>query len=535
MTTKPPIAPDGAGIETTRRPAYIAFVLLEVFALPILLYLGRGRWFRYDEWDYLSTRSATSLHDLFAPHSVHWSTLPILTYRALWAVFGLHSYVPYQAVSILAHLAVAALVRAVMRRAGVRPWTATGVVALLVLFGAGEENVLWAFQIAFTGALAFGLLQLILADHDGPLDRRDTMGLLAGFAGLLCSGLAVTMVVVVGIAVLARRGWRIAAFHTAPLAVAYALWFLAIGHDGFGTEAQGGTSPGTVVSFVRAAVAAAFGRMAQVPGLGWALGALVVVGCFLAWHNRSTNELRRVAAAPVALFVGAFVFLLITGSGRGAGIALASRYSYVVASLVLPAIAIAAEAFMLRWRIATPILALALACAIVGNVRLFDNAGQQRAADFQRAFREAFFLVPRLPIASEMPRDFHPEIGLAPWVTLGWMRDGVAAGRIPSPGAVNAVTVSSAELQLALKLQPNPHPDTCKLMAAPAHVRLTAKSSIQMSGALVIVYTDAAGVRSLASTFAPTRAARYLVAYAPLDLAVRSQSGKGTFRLCNSS
>ncbi len=174
----------------------------------------------------------------------------------------------------------------------------------------------------------------------------------------------------------------------------------------------------------------------------------------------------------------------ITASGRCSGVALASRYSHIVA----------AEAVMHRWRVASLPLALALALtiAIVGNVRLFDNAGQRRAADFQRDFRKSFFLVPRLPIASAVPGGLHPEIGLAPWVTLGWMRDGVASGRIPSPGAVDPVTIASSELHLALGLNIRPIRE-CEHVSTPAIIRLAAGSSIQMSGPLSILYTDAVG------------------------------------------
>ena len=49
-----------------------------------------------------------------------------------------------------------------------------------MFFGAGAENILVVFQITFVGALVFGLVQLLLADHDGPIDRRDWFGLLAG-------------------------------------------------------------------------------------------------------------------------------------------------------------------------------------------------------------------------------------------------------------------------------------------------------------------------------------------------------------------
>src|SRR6185369_9091996 len=125
------------------------------------------------------------------------------------------------------HCVAAALLWLVMGRARVRPWTATIVASAFVLFGAGAQDILWAFQIAFTGALVLGLAHLLLADHDGPVDRRDWFGLAAGFLALLCSGVAVTMVVVVGLATLLRRGWRIAVLHTVPLAAVYGAWWLA--------------------------------------------------------------------------------------------------------------------------------------------------------------------------------------------------------------------------------------------------------------------------------------------------------------------
>ena len=80
----------------------------------------------------------------------------------------------------MVHLVAAALLLAVMRRARVRPWIATAAASSFVLFGAGWENIVVPFQICFTGALAFGLAQLLLADHDGSIDRRDRLGLLAG-------------------------------------------------------------------------------------------------------------------------------------------------------------------------------------------------------------------------------------------------------------------------------------------------------------------------------------------------------------------
>src|SRR5204863_5477275 len=114
-------------------------------------------------------------------------------------------------------LAVVALLRIVMRRAGVRPWLATFIAFVFVFFGSGAENILIAFQITFVGSLMFGLVQLVLADHEGTWDRRDWIGLLAGFAGLMCPGVAIAMTIVVGIAMLLRPAWPIAPLHPAPL------------------------------------------------------------------------------------------------------------------------------------------------------------------------------------------------------------------------------------------------------------------------------------------------------------------------------
>ena len=41
------------------------------------------------------------------------------------------------------------------------------------------------------------------------------LGLAAGLLALMCSGVAVPLVVATGVTVLLRRGWRLAALHTA--------------------------------------------------------------------------------------------------------------------------------------------------------------------------------------------------------------------------------------------------------------------------------------------------------------------------------
>src|SRR5262249_55806786 len=172
---------------------------------------GKDRWFLRDEWVFLTQRGQT-LGDYFVPFDQHWSTIPILSYKLISSVVGLRSYLPYLMVVVVLHLTAAALLRVVMRPMGVGPWIATIAAGIFVLFGPGQQNILWAFQVGFTGSVVFGLLQLIASDHDGPIDRRDWLGLAAGLVALLCSGVALTMLVVVGVATLMRRGWKAALF-----------------------------------------------------------------------------------------------------------------------------------------------------------------------------------------------------------------------------------------------------------------------------------------------------------------------------------
>ena len=95
-----------------------------------------------------------------------------------------------------------------MRRAGVRPWLAAAGATAFLLFGFGYSNIVRAFQVSFDAALLLGLCQLLLADHEGPIDRRDWFGLVCGAIGLMCSGIAITTTFVVGVAALIRRPAR---------------------------------------------------------------------------------------------------------------------------------------------------------------------------------------------------------------------------------------------------------------------------------------------------------------------------------------
>lgn len=449
--------------------------------------LARRLWFFADEWEFLSGRGAGA-HDLLRAHYGHWVALPLLVYRALWWAVGLRSYLPYAGLAIALHLGVAVLLWTIMRRAAVRPWTATAAASAFALFGAGAQDILWAFQIAFTGALLLGLVHLVLADHDGPLDGRDWLGLAAGSAALLCSGVAVTMVLVVGIATLLRRSWRVAAVHCLPLVVVYTAWWLGASR---GKYASAG-SLGQILRWCGTGAARTFGALGQVAGVGWLLAAALVAGGVLAVRDACRRGRRGERAAPVAMLAGAALFLVIAAldrSGFGTAGARAGRYLHVVAALLLPAIAIALDELLSRWK-AVGVVALALLLVgIPGNVLDARNyARKQHIVD--DATRRIMLTVPRDPLARTAPAGLRPEPNRAPTVTIEWLRAGVASGRVPSTRSPSPVDAATNRLRLSLMELDGRRERACPPLRAPLVLDLRTGERFGLGGRAVVALLE---------------------------------------------
>ena len=284
--------------------AVAALVLYMVVAVPLVLFsLGTRYWFYSDEWGLLAGRSVTNLGDLFRPQNGHWSTLPIIVFRGLYAVFGVRSYKPYQLATLLLHLTLVMLIWLVMRRAGVRPWLATIVAAVFVLFGPGHQNIVLGVQVSMVASLVLGFAHVVLADHDGDITRRDWLGLGCGAVGLMSSAVAPIMVAVVGVATLLRRGWRASLFHTVPLVAVFGVWY-GFEHAEI-TKSYPGRPPTSIV--IRWAVtgeSAVFSALGHFDLLAIILGLVFLAGVALIVRSTSLRDCRRRFAAPLALLLG---------------------------------------------------------------------------------------------------------------------------------------------------------------------------------------------------------------------------------------
>ncbi len=230
-----PAAADGAPGRDDRRTWLVVHLCTLVAAVPLLFWINRNQWFAGDEWQVITTNglgSSPQHASDFAPHFEHWTTLVVLAYRALFSVFELHTYVPYVALMIAVILAVTHLLWRFLLRVGVTPAYATAVALVFTVLAVGWENRATAWQITIVAPVGFGLGALLVMPERGPYGRRDlaASGLLV--LGLMCSGVGVTMTVVVAIAVFLRRGWRVTAAVLSIPVVVYGTWYLLEGTEG---------------------------------------------------------------------------------------------------------------------------------------------------------------------------------------------------------------------------------------------------------------------------------------------------------------
>lgn len=321
------------------RPTQPGWTLLHALTLvgaaAILLSYNRNQWFMSDEWNFIVHRSpGLADTDFLRPHNEHWTALPVLSYWALLSTVGLSSYLPYAAVVIAFHLGLAHLLwRAALRCGASRP-IATALVAIFAVLGAGAENLVWSFQIAFVGAAACGWAAILLHDHDGPFDRRDVLGWIASIAALMFSGIGLTMVVVATLTVwLRRRRLLDTVLAAAGPAVVFGAWYLVEGR-------HASTPTGDkwlVVDWAWAGLTHATEAIVGIPGSG-ALLVLLLLG----WWGRHLDLGQGARSIALAGVLGTVAFFLVTGLGRVEyGSPEAGRYAYIAAALLLPGAAFA--------------------------------------------------------------------------------------------------------------------------------------------------------------------------------------------------
>jgi hypothetical protein len=350
---------------------------IAVLGFGLLLWLGRGMTFFWDEWEFIETRSLGDPGTWLAPHNEHWSTLPILAYRALAETVGLGSYVPYLAVVALLHVAV---VFAVYRL--VRDSTGSGPLAVcaglvVALFGSGFENLFWGFQSGFVGATALCLWAIVTLRTEGPISRRRIAVVVVLLtAALATAGVAIAFTAaIVTELLLDPRRRRVLPWLAIPIAV-WAGWYLAIGRSAaaFQDNPIGLSSfleaPGVVIGGFGSAAGAIFGVG---PKIGLIVAAVILVAAGWRWYRS-----RRLPAEFIGPIAGMAALYAIVGVTRGqtdVGIAVNPRLTYESGVLFLVGLAALHGPIPMMPRGTVRVVAVAvsgavLAVSVAFNVRL---------------------------------------------------------------------------------------------------------------------------------------------------------------------
>ena len=288
-------------------------------------------------------------------------------------------------------------------------------------------------QFGHGGTLVFGLAQLLLADHDWRIGRRDWSALVFGFLAFLSSGFVPFTSVIVGVVVLVRRGWRPrrAADRSRWCGLCHLVARVGPDHvtDPFGraTRLGGGSRlrqdrPGrNFESIAGGRVAVAFStHSCSLSGCRW--HACGYPGRLAASHRYAARDARGRCRVSGRERIRSLVDRRDVGAS--------SRYVYVVAALVLPALAVAAA----RLRHGRPACCgrrLVLAATIpTGSAS--STRTRPGAAPTSKDRREPHAHLAHPQYITQVPRSTRPDLFWSN-ITAGWLLDALHRGDLPRP------------------------------------------------------------------------------------------------------
>lgn len=453
MTTRTlPAAPARPAVApaTAARAAGIAHYASLVLAYPALLWLGRDMWFRLDEWNIVLGHSPGSArwYDVFAPFDVHWSTVPVLFYRAVGHFVGASQYLPYMGVTLAAFVLSVHLVWRVLNRCGADPWVSTLLAAALLVLGAGWESMYWVLIVDFTLPLCCVFGAVLLGDRDDVRARHRIGIATLALVAAMCSGAGVAMVVVPFLVVTLRRGWRDGLTVVAPAALAYAIWLALTGSgilDHAGGANRGDSSQ--VGRFVLDGLTGSLSTLVRTRALG--VAAVIALVLWIILRGR-----RRLLPAPViACGLGALAVFLLTAVGRAnGGDATLPHYVATGIALLMPAVALAVTDLLgalQRVQIARAGVLAGLAAVIGLNAASLVHDANAAAAD-DRASRNA--ILAAAYVLQHDPHDTlpasYPETQLAWAVSTADVQRLVRRGDLRAPASVP----ESLRAEIALRL-----------------------------------------------------------------------------------
>lgn len=307
----------------------------------VILWATRGYTFYFDEWTFIASMPTWTAATYLTPHNEHPAILFRLVYSALMHSVGLRAYWPYMTLLVAAHAAnVILLFELVRRRAG--ELIGLGAAMLLLVLGAGWEDLLWAFQVAWLLSIAFGLGALLALET-----RRTVLAAVLLTGSLAFSGVGLLFAAATTVRLVLTPDRRVQLFWLLPVGLALLVWLAA-----FGRLATHPNPAPTVANILLAPPYALWGMGEAAAGLlgegGWfgppVLAAAAVAVGWRWWRHGIDPLAAGLAAGLVAFYVVVGLARAQLGVEQGG----ASRYVYVGA---VPALVLLADAARgLPWR-----------------------------------------------------------------------------------------------------------------------------------------------------------------------------------------
>lgn len=365
-------------------------IVLSAITFAGVVYLTRDKNFYYDEWDFVTAYRPGQSTSIWFPHNEHWSTIPILLWKAMFLVFGIRSHIPYEAVAVAGHIACVLLLFALIRRrSGDVPAFASALI--LLVLGTGAPDIVFAFQITWTLSIAFGLLAMLVIEVTPAAQGWWRIAIVAALlvCSLMSAGIGLGFLAAVTFQLLFDRPRRLFLLAVPPVAVIYLVWFAVYGYQGApcggcptAIGAIRAMDPGyllTVVSFEwQGLIASVAGMLGMTPftlPLFVARALLVAFVLLLAWHW-SQNGVASWELGLVGGLLTQFTLVALVRARLGIVGATDPHYVYVGVVYLLPLAANALK--QISWRpVQREVLAVGVATIVVSNATLLIVAAPE--------------------------------------------------------------------------------------------------------------------------------------------------------------
>ncbi len=396
----------------------------------VLLYMGRGLTFFFDDWDFVTHDFGGGIHSLLVAHVGNPVVFPVLVYKALFHVVGLNHYAVYRLVVIALHLLATGLIftLASHRIANAPALLAT---ALILFLGAAWEDILWAFQISYMLSIVGGLAAWLFMERVGRRGDIAAMGCLIVSIG--SSGIGVAIMVGVAVELLWRREGRRRIWVVVVPAALYGLWYLHYGESEV-TKNSLIAAPGFFTDLIAAAFGGLIGR-----GLEWgrplALVGILILLRYLAGHRRVSARLAGLLATGVALWA-------ITAAARSTtSTPETSRYIYLGAVVIVLVAVELLRGVAVSPRALAAVAVLVLVAAVTG-LTVLHNGAEGLRADSRVVSAE----LGALEIAAGyVPPTYQPDSQRAPQITAGpYLHTVRAIGSTPADTSAQIVASGPA-------------------------------------------------------------------------------------------